>query len=83
MFRQIQACQVQIENQDALQKVQGTVKLMRKVKLKPVQSLKLRCKGNNPLNCKWVNVIVEPPEDADTEDNYAVPAYSFLKSNSR
>ena len=83
MFRQIQACQVQIENQDALQKVQGTVKLTRKVKLKPFQSLKLSCKGNNPLNTKWVNVVVEPLEDADTEDNYAVSAYSFLKSNSR
>ena len=83
MFRQIQARQVQIENQDALQKVQGTVKLTRKVKLKPFQSLKLSCKGNNPLNTKWVNVIVEPLEDVDTEDNYTVPAYSFLKSNSR
>ena len=83
MFRQIQAHQVQIENQDALQKVHGSVKLMRKVKLIPFQSLKLSCKGNNPLNCKRVNVIVEPPENADTEDNYAVPAYSFLKSNSR
>ena len=83
LFRQIQAHQVQIENQDALQKVQGTVKLTRKVKLKPFQSLKLSCKGNNPLNTKWVNVVVEPLEDVDTEDNYAVPAYSFLKSNSR
>ena len=83
LFRQIQACQVQIEIQDALQKVQGTVKLTKKVKLKPFQSLKLSCKGNNPLNSKWVNVVVEPLEDADTEDNYAVPAYSFLKSNSR
>ena len=75
--------QVQLENQDGLQKVQGTVKLTRKVKLKPFQSLKLSCKGNNPLNTKQLNVIVEPPENADTEDNYAVPAYSFLKSNSR
>ena len=41
LFRQIQAHQVQIENQDALQKVQGMVKLTRKVKLKPFQSLKL------------------------------------------
>ena len=73
----------QVENQDALQKVQGMVKLTRKVKLKLFQSLKLSCKGNNPLNSKWVNVIVEPLENADTEDNYAVPAYSFLKSNSR
>ena len=83
LFRQIQACQVQIENQDTLQKVQGTVKLMRKVKLKPFQSLKLSCKGNNPLNSKWVNVVVEPLEDVGIEDNYAVPACSFLKSNSR
>ena len=83
MFRQIQAHQVQIENQDALQKVQGAVKLTRKVKLKPFQSLKLSCKGNNPLNSKRVNVIVEPLEDVGIEDNYAVPTYSFLKSNSR
>ena len=83
MFRQIQAHQVQIENKDALQKVQGSVKLMRKVKLKPFQSLKLSCKGNNPLNCKWVNLVVEPLDNADTQDKYAVPAYSFLKSNSR
>ena len=82
LFRQIQACQVQIENKDALQKIQGTVTLTRKVKLKPFQSFKLSCKGNNPLNTKWVNVIVEPLEDTDTEDNYAVPTYSFLKSNS-
>ena len=83
LFRQIQARQVQIENQDALQKVQGMVKLTRKVKLKPFQSLKLSCKVNNPLNSKRVNVIVEPLENAGTEDNYAVLAYSFLKSNSR
>ena len=83
MFRQIQAHQVQIENQDALQKVQGTVKMTKKVKLKPFQSLKLSCKGNNPLNTKRVNVVVEPLEDADAEDNYTVRTYSFLKSNSR
>ena len=59
------------------------VKLTKKVKLKPFQSLKLSCKGNNSLNTKWVNVIVEPLEDADIEDNYAVATYSFLKSNSR
>ena len=52
LFRQIQACQVQIENQEALPKVQGMGKLTRKVKLKPFQSLKLSCKGNNPLNSK-------------------------------
>ena len=79
LFRQTQAPQVQIGNQDALQKVQGAVKLMRKFKLKPFQSLKLSCKGNNPLNSKWVNIVVEPPENIDTEDNNAVPAYSFLE----
>ena len=47
------------------------------------RGLKLSCQGNNPFNSKGVNVVVEPPEDADTEDNYAVPAYSFLKSISR
>ena len=30
-----------------------------------------------------MNVVVELLEDADAEDNYSVPAYSFLKSNSR
>ena len=83
LFRQIQARQVQIENQDALQKVQGTVKLTKKVKLKSFQNLKLSCKGNNPLNSKQVNVVVEPLEDVGIEDNYVVLAYSFLKSNSR
>ena len=82
LFRQIQVRQVQIENQEALQKVQGMVKLTKKVKLKPYQNLKISCKGNNPLNSKQVNVIVEPTEDADAEDNYTVPAYSFLKSDS-
>ena len=31
LFRQIQGRQVQIENQDALQKIRGTVKLTKKV----------------------------------------------------
>ena len=52
LLRQIQACQVQIENQDTLQKVQGMIKLTRRVKLKPFQSLKLSYKGNNPLNSR-------------------------------
>ena len=75
----VQTDSVQIENQDALQKVQGTVKLTRKVKLKPFQSLKHSCKGNNPLNSKWVNVVVEPPKTADTEDNYAVDLLHCIK----
>ena len=81
LFRQIQARQVQIDNSEALQKVQGTVKLTKKVKLKPYQSLKVSGKGNHPLNTKWVNVAVEPL--GDEEDSYTVPGYSYLKSNSK
>ena len=58
------------------------VKLTKEVKLKPYHCLKISCKGNNPLNTKWVNVILEPTGEADAEDNYTVPGYSFLKSNS-
>ena len=38
LFRQIQARQVQLTNQDELGKTQGTVKLTKKVKLKPYQT---------------------------------------------
>ena len=81
LFRQIQARQVQLTNQDELGKIQGTVKLMKKVKLKPYQTLKVSGKGTHPLNSKWVNVIVEPIDEEYSE--YAIPSYSFLKSNSR
>ena len=37
LFRQIQARQVQLTNQDELGNIQGTVKLMKKVRLKPNQ----------------------------------------------
>ena len=57
------------------------VKLTKKVKLKPKQSLKVSGKGNHPLNTKRVNVVVEPLED--DEDTYTTPAYSFIKSNSK
>ena len=81
LFRQIQARQVQIENSETLHKIQGTVKLTKRVKLKPKQSLKVSGKGNHPLNTKWVNVAVELLEG--DEDSYAIPAYTFLRSNSK
>ena len=81
LFRQIQARQVQLTNQDELEKVQGTVKLTKKVKLKPNQTLKVSGKGTHPLNPKRVNVIVEPIDEEYGE--YAIPSYSFLKSNSK
>ena len=81
LFRQIQARQVQLTNQDELGKVQGTVKLMKKVRLKPNQTLKVSGKGTHPLNSKRVNVIVEPIDEEYGE--YAIPSYSFLRSNSK
>ena len=66
LFWQIQTRQVQISNSEALQKVQGTVKLTKRVKLKPNQSLKVSGKGNHPLNTKRVNVAVEPVENEGT-----------------
>ena len=57
------------------------MKLTKKVKLKPNQSLKVSGKGNHPLNSKWMNVIVKPTEEEDGE--YTIPSYSFLKSNSK
>ena len=62
-------------------KVQGTVKLMKKVRLKPNQTLKVSGKGTHPLNSKRVNVIVEPIDEEYGE--YAIPSYSFLRSNSK
>ena len=81
LFCQIQARQVQIENSKALHKIQGTVKLTKRVKLKAKQSLKVSGKGNHPLNTKRVNVTVEPLEG--DEDSYTIPAYTFLRSNSK
>ena len=68
-------------NQDELGKIQGTVKLTKKVKLKPYQTLKVSGKGTHPLNSKRVNVIVEPLDEGYSE--YAIPSYSSLKSNSK
>ena len=49
--------------------------------LKPNQSLKVRARSTNPLNTKWVNVIIEPTDDE--EGSYTIPSYTYLKSNSR
>ena len=54
---------------------------MKKVKLKPNQTLKVSGKGTHPLNSKQVNVIVEPIDEEYGE--YTIPSYSFLKSNSK
>ena len=64
-----------------LDKITGKVRLTKNVKLKPNQSLKVKARGLNPLNTKQVNVIIEPTDDE--EGNYTIPAYTYLKSNSR
>ena len=81
LFRQIQARQVQLTNQNELEKVQGTIKLTKKVKLKPNQTLKVSGKGTHPLNSRRVNVIVESIDEEYSE--YTIPSYSFLKLNSK
>ena len=79
--RQIQARRIQLENSTQLDKIAGKVRLTRKIKLKPNQSLKVRARCSNPLNTKRVNVIIEPTDDE--EGSYTIPAYTYLKSNSR
>ena len=51
------------------------------MKLKPNQSLKIKARSLNPLNTKRVNVIIEPTDDE--EGSYTIPAYTYLKSNSK
>ena len=77
--QQIQARRVQLENSTQLDKITGKVWLTKKIKPKPNQSLKAR--SSNPLNTKPVNVIIEPTDDE--EGSYTIPAYTYLKSNSR
>ena len=79
--RQIQARRVQLENLTQLDKITGKVRLTKSVKLKPNQSLKVKARSLNPLNTKWVNVIIEPTDDE--EGSYTIPAYTYLKSNSK
>ena len=79
--RQIQARRIQLENSTQLDKIAGKVRLTKKIKLKPNQSLKVRARCSNPLNTKRVNVIIEPTDDE--EGSYTIPAYTYLKSNSR
>ena len=79
--RQIQARRIQLENSTQFDKIAGKVRLTKKIKLKPNQSLKVRARCSNPLNTKRVNVIIEPTDDE--EGSYTIPAYTYLKSNSR
>ena len=79
--RQIQARRVQLEYVTQLETITGKVWLTKKVKLKSNQSLKVKARSSNPLNIKRVNVIIEPTDDE--EGNYTIPAYTYLKSNSR
>ena len=64
-----------------LDKIAGKVRLTKNTKLKPNQSLKVKAKSTNPLNTKRVNVIIEPTDNE--EGSYTIPAYTYLKSNSR
>ena len=70
-----------MENSTQLDKITGKVRLTRNMKLKPNQSLKVKAKSTNPLNTKRVNVIIEPTDDE--EGSYTIPAYTYLKWNSR
>ena len=79
--RQIQARRVQLENSTQLDKITGKIRLTKNLKLKPNQSLKVKARSSNPLNIKRVNVIIEPTDDK--EGSYTIPAYTYLKSNSR
>ena len=79
--RHIQARRVQLENSTQLDKITGKVRLTKNMKLKPNQSLKVKARSSNPLNTKRVNVIIEPTDDE--EGSYTIPAYTYLKSNSR
>ena len=79
--RQIQAKQLQIENESQLNNIKGTVKLTQNVKLKPGQTRKVKSRSNHPLNGKRVNIILEPTEEE--EGSYTVPSYNFVKGNSR
>ena len=69
-----------MENSTQLDKITGKVRLTKNVKLKPNQSLKIKARSLNPLNTKWVNVIIEPTDEE--EGSYIIPAYTYLKSNS-
>ena len=70
-----------MENSSKLDKITGKVRLSKTTKLKPNQSLKIKAKGTNPLNTKRVNVIIEATDDE--EGSYTIPAYTYLKSNSK
>ena len=79
--RRIQVHKIQMDNESQLNKIEGTVRLTRNVKLKPGQTQKVKSRFNHPLNGKQVNVVLEPTEEEDGD--YTVPSYNFLKRNSK
>ena len=81
LFLRIQAKQTQLVTEEQLDKIQGNVKLMMTVKLKPYATHHLTGKGSHALNDKQVNVMTEPTGDERSE--YTVPAYSYIKSRSK
>ena len=81
LFRRIQMKQTQIVDQEALNKVNGVVRLTKTVKLKPYQTVVLLGRGTHPLNEKRVNVITEPTNEEGSE--YTVPSKTFIKSKSK
>ena len=70
-----------MENSVQLDKITGNVQFMKRVKIKPNQSLKIEARATSPLNTKRVNVIIEPMDD--DEGSYTIPAYTYLKPNSK
>ena len=76
--RRIQAKKLQLDQESQLDKIKGTVRLTRNVKLKPGQTQKVKSRSNHPLNGKRVNVILEPVEDDDGD--YTVPCYNYSRS---
>ena len=60
---------------------EGTVKLTKRLKLKPQQTQRISGKGSHKLSTKRVNIMVEP---MDTEGGeYVLPSYSYVKPNSK
>ena len=69
------------DSSEELDKYQGVIKLTKRVKLKPFQSMKVSGKGSHPLSSKRVNIIVE---QADEDwGQYTIPSYTFLKPNTK
>ena len=64
-----------------LDKINGSVKLLQEITVKPGETVKVNGQSSHPVNCKRVNVMLEPCEGV--EGSYTVNSYTFTKSNSR